>query len=202
MKNLLRKLSLRAQKKSPNTGEVRLVGAGPGDPDLLTIKAFKAIGDADVVVHDRLVSDEVMRLVPSRCRRVYVGKAPGRHAMRQEDINQLLVRLALQGDNVVRLKGGDPFTFGRGGEEMQALRDAGVAVTIIPGITAAAGCAAQAGIPLTDRHFADSVCYITASRRDDAPATNWQALAADPARTLVFYMGLSQAGTISDQLTH
>ncbi|MGB1220182.1 MAG: uroporphyrinogen-III C-methyltransferase [Alcanivoracaceae bacterium] len=189
-------------RPQPGNGQVWLVGAGPGDPGLLTMKAHEIIRQADIVVHDRLVSDDIMRLVPARCQRVYVGKAAGQHAMRQDEINRLLVLLGQQGKRVARLKGGDPFTFGRGGEEMQALRNAGIPVTIIPGITAAAGCAAQAGIPLTDRHFADSVCYVTATRREDAPATNWRALANDPARTLVFYMGLAAAGTISEQLIH
>ena len=201
MKAFLRRL-FNGVQRDRTSGQVMLVGAGPGDPELLTLKAFKALGSADVMVHDRLVSDEILRLVPARTRRIYVGKAAGRHAMRQEEINQLLVLLARQGQTVLRLKGGDPFTFGRGGEEMLALRSAGIPVSIIPGITAAAGCAAQAGIPLTDRHFSDSVCYVTATRRDDAPATNWHALAADPTRTLVFYMGLSQSDTISTQLIH
>lgn len=182
------------------TPTIQLVGAGPGDPELLTVKALNAIRNAQIVIHDRLVSDDIMALLPRRCERIYVGKSAGDHHVCQEDIETLSIAAAKTGKRVVRLKGGDPFTFGRGGEEMQAFRHAGINVQIIPGISAAAGCAAQAGIPLTDRHYADSVTLVTAQRRDNAPATNWRQLASDPGRTLVFYMGLGHAQDISDNL--
>lgn len=187
-------------RRQSTAAPVLLVGAGPGDPELLTIKARRALEQAQVVIHDRLVSAEILALVPRRARKIYVGKQPGDHAVPQHQIEQITIDAARAGKRVVRLKGGDPFTFGRGGEEMVRLRQAGIAVQVIPGITAAAGCAAQAGIPLTDRHYADSVTFVTAQRRDDAPDTDWQQLARDPGRTLVFYMGLAHAANIGSQL--
>ncbi len=177
------------------TGAVWLVGAGPGDAELLTLKALRAIEQATVVV-DRLVSDEVLALIPSTTPCIDAGKAPGRHGMKQQDINRLLVDLACAGHRVVRLKGGDPFIFGRGGEEMLALQRAGISCRVVPGITAAAGCAASTGIPLTHRECAQSVQFITGHGKNGAPALDWDAL-RDPRQTLVFYMGLTWCAELS-----
>ncbi|AHF77453.1 Uroporphyrin-III C-methyltransferase [Sodalis praecaptivus] len=178
------------------TGAVWLVGAGPGDAELLTLKALRAIEQATVVVVDRLVSDEVLALIPSTTPCIDAGKAPGRHGMKQQDINRLLVDLACAGHRVVRLKGGDPFIFGRGGEEMLALQRAGISCRVVPGITAAAGCAASTGIPLTHRECAQSVQFITGHGKNGAPALDWDAL-RDPRQTLVFYMGLTWCAELS-----
>ncbi|MBZ2187787.1 uroporphyrinogen-III C-methyltransferase [Alcanivorax sp. JB21] len=196
---------LRADEANRTThgrsGHVWLVGAGPGDPDLITVRGMRLLQQADVVVHDRLVAPELLDYCRPDARRLYVGKRCGRHSVPQNEINALLVREALAGRQVVRLKGGDPFIFGRGGEELAELQRHGVAASVVPGITAAAGCAAATGIPLTHRDHAASVCLVTAHRRDGAPQTDWAALAADPKRTLVCYMGLSELGTITAQLT-
>ena len=183
-------------------GEVFLVGAGPGDPELITVRGMRVLQQADVVIYDRLVAPALLDYCAAGTRKLYVGKQCGRHSVPQQDINALLVSEAQAGRTVVRLKGGDPFIFGRGGEEMAELREAGVRVSVVPGITAAAGCAASTGIPLTHRDHAASVCLVTAHRRDGAPALDWAALAADPHRTLVCYMGLSELAEISLQLTH
>jgi uroporphyrin-III C-methyltransferase len=181
-------------------GSVLLIGAGPGDPDLLTIKALRAIEAADVVVHDRLVSAEIMALVPADTRRVDVGKLPGCHKMTQDRINALLVDLAGQGLRVARLKGGDPLIFGRGSEEAEALRAAGHSVAYIPGITSAQGAAASTGVPLTHRGLATSVRYVTGHRaRDAALDLDWASL-ADPSATLVVYMGVANIAEIADRL--
>ncbi len=172
--------------------KVTLVGAGPGDPELLTIKALKAIEAAEVVVYDRLVSEEVMALVPRGIPKFYAGKSCKHKAMPQEEINALLVMLSKKYKRVVRLKGGDPFMFGRGGEEMLAVQKAGVACEVIAGITSAQGCAAASGIPLTHRGLATSVRFITGHRQESTPSPielNWQSL-ADADTTLVVYMGL------------
>jgi len=179
---------------------VHLVGAGPGDPDLLTVKALRLIQNADVVVYDRLVSESVLALIPVGTSRIFVGKESGRHTMVQDEINALLVKLAQSGRTVVRLKGGDPLTFGRGSEEAAWLERHGIPVDVVPGITAAAGCAAASGIPLTHRGLATGVRYVTGHCRKDRPLDmNWESL-ADPDTTLVVYMGLANLQEISERL--
>jgi uroporphyrin-III C-methyltransferase/precorrin-2 dehydrogenase/sirohydrochlorin ferrochelatase/uroporphyrin-III C-methyltransferase len=180
---------------------VYLVGAGPGDPDLLTVKAMRLIAaEADVVVYDRLVSEDIMDYVPPGTARIFVGKATNRHTLPQEDINDLLVRLAKSGRTVVRLKGGDPFIFGRGGEEAEFLRAHDVPFEVIPGITAGSGCAAYAGIPLTHRGMATGVRYVTGHCQAGVELDlNWASL-ADPDTTLVVYMGLAHLPEISVKL--
>jgi len=181
-------------------GPVYIVGAGPGDPDLLTVKALRLIGAADVVVYDRLVSDAVMALTPPGTTRIFAGKVARNHHMPQPDINDLLVGLAQSHRTVVRLKGGDPFVFGRGGEEAEHLARAGIPFEVVPGVTSASGCSAYAGIPLTHRGLAHGVRYVTGhTQEDDALDLNWPSL-ADPNTTLVIYMGRITVRRLCEQL--
>ena len=186
------------------TGRVSLVGAGPGDPELLTLRAARALREADVIVYDKLVDPSVLDYARRDARRIYVGKSKGDHTLRQPEINALLIAEAKAGRHVVRLKGGDPFVFGRGGEEMDALVAAQVRVDVVPGITAATGCAAYAGFPLTHRDHASSVTFVSGHSRDalakDGIAElDWQAL-ANSRQTIVVYMGSSVAGEIAGKL--
>ncbi|HET6537117.1 MAG TPA: uroporphyrinogen-III C-methyltransferase [Sphingopyxis sp.] len=186
-------------KKPPlSFGKLWLVGAGPGDPDLLTLRAARLLQTADLVVHDGLVGAGVLDLIPSHVERISVAKQRSRHTMKQELINELLIRETLAGRQVVRLKGGDPFIFGRGGEELEAARAAGIAYETVPGITAAAGCAAQAGLPLTHRDDASAVSFV-AGQCKDLSDQNWAGLAGH-GRTLVIYMGVATAAAISEKL--
>ncbi len=181
-------------------GPVHIVGAGPGDPELLTLKAYRLIQNADIVFHDRLVSDEILDLVRRDATRVSVGKAKANHSVPQADIHKLMIEAARAGKNVVRLKGGDPFIFGRGGEEVEALREAGIEAMVVPGISSALGCAASAGLPLTHRDHAQTLTFVTGhARTGHVPDLDWTSL-AKPAQTVVVFMGVGTAPTISEKL--
>lgn len=180
-------------------GEVFLVGAGPGDPELLTIRALRLLQSADVIVYDALVSDDVMALVNKTAELIYVGKTRSNHTLPQDEINTLLIRLALQGKNVVRLKGGDPFIFGRGGEEIETLAAWGIPFQVVPGISAANGVSSYAGIPLTHRDYAQSVLYTTGHLKDGTVNLDWTALTR-PHQTVVIYMGLGGLAEICNNM--
>jgi uroporphyrin-III C-methyltransferase len=187
-------------ERSHRPGVVWLVGAGPGDPDLLTIRALRAIEGADVIVHDGLVSEAILNLAPARARRISVAKRRSRHAYAQDEIGRMLVAFAGEGLNVVRLKGGDPFIFGRGGEELQACRDAGVDCRVVPGITSALAAGAAAGAPLTHRGAAQAVIFVTGhAKAGEAPDLDWPSLARGN-QTVVIYMGLANAAAIAGRL--
>ena len=180
---------------------VHLVGAGPGDPELLTLKALRVLQAADVVVYDKLVSDAILALIPAGATRIFAGKVARKHHMPQPEINALLINLARSGRRVVRLKGGDPFLFGRGGEEAEALARQGLPFVVVPGVSSASGCSAYAGIPLTHRGLAHGVRFVTGHTQDEDGRLdlNWASL-ADPDTTLIVYMGRTNAEQIAERL--
>ena len=187
------------QPLQPNVGCVALVGAGPGDPELITLKGARLLREAEVVIYDNLVGDGILDLCSPTAERIFVGKMAGQHTLPQEEICQLLVDKALTGKFVVRLKGGDPFVFGRGGEELDVLLAAGIGVEIVPGVTAALGAAASFGFPLTHRDHAQSCVFVTGHLKDHSVDLNWPAL-AQPNQTIVIYMGITGLDAISANL--
>ena len=198
-KHLEQAFSDAEMSKSRITGEVYLVGGGPGDPDLLTFRALRLMQQSDVIVHDRLVSKAVLDLARRDAERIYVGKERSKHALPQEDINHLLVRLAKEGKRVCRLKGGDPFIFGRGGEEIDTLMQEGIPFQVVPAVTAASGAASYSGIPLTHRDYSQAVVFATGHLKDGTMNLNWNGL-AQPNQTIVFYMGLQGIDVICKEL--
>ena len=187
------------RRAAAQPGSVYLVGAGPGDPELLTLRALRLIGEADVLVYDQLVSDAILTLVNPAAERIYAGEQRGNHAVPQEDLNMMLVRLAKTNRRIVRLKGGDPYTFGRGGEEVETLRENGVPFEVVPGVTAAAGVAAYAGIPLTHRNHAQACVFVTGHLKDGSMILDWPGLARRR-QTVIIYMGLHGLSYLCEQL--
>ncbi|HIG23418.1 siroheme synthase CysG [Henriciella sp.] len=189
-----------AETASGSVGPVHIVGAGPGDPELLTLKAFRLIQQADIVFHDKLVSDEIMDMVRRDAERIPVGKSKGEHLVPQDGIHELMIAAAREGKRVVRLTGGDPFIFGRGGEEVEALREAGIEATVVPGISSALGCAANANLPLTHRDHAQTLTFVTGhAQKGGVPDLDWQGL-AKPNQTVVVFMGVGTSTVISEKL--
>ena len=197
--NTLSPAVLVTSSPAPTIGRVALVGAGPGDPELITLKGARLLREAQVVVYDNLVDDGLLGLAPPTAERIFVGKMAGIHTLAQDDICHLLVEQALAGKFVVRLKGGDPFVFGRGGEELEALLAAGIGVDIVPGVTAALGAAASFGFPLTHRDYAQSCVFVTGHLKDHSVDLNWTALAHGQ-QTIVIYMGITGLESISTRL--